>query len=270
MNPIKEAFGFIKELYQKKFLISELTKRDFKERFIGSNLGIFWAFIDPLVMSLIMWFVFGSGLRGTHSAGDVPFITWLLPAMFAWQFFSETLGSGTGVIRSYSFLIKKVNFRLSILPIVKIISSLVLHLIFVGIVIGILLFYKIFPSWYWLQVFYYMGATCALLLGLTWFTSSVSIFTKDIENIVGIFIRFGFFLTPIIWNVKILPAKYVPILKLNPMFYIVEGYRDCFLNKIPFWEKLWDTLYFWGFTFGFLLLGMLVFKKLRPHFADVI
>jgi ABC-type polysaccharide/polyol phosphate export permease len=80
----------------------------------------------------------------------------------------------------------------------------------------------------------------------------------------------GFFLTPIIWNIDQIPEKYHIILKLNPAYYFVEGYRNSLIYKIPFWEMKFETIYFWLFTFIFMFLGMIVFKRTKPHFADVL
>ena len=82
--------------------------------------------------------------------------------------------------------------------------------------------------------------------------------------------QIAMWMTPIMWNYTMVPDKYLWIFKLNPMYYIVEGYRDSLINKIWFFEKLDYTIYFWGFTVILFLAGITIFKKLKPHFADVI
>ena len=102
-------------------------------------------------------------------------------------------------------------------------------------------------------------------------TASINVFMKDASQIVGIFIQFGFWLTPIVWPVTFIPDKYLILLKLNPVYYVVEGYRQSFLFKTPFWEvPLWQTAYFWGVSFFLLFTGVFVFRRLQPHFADVL
>ena len=269
---IKEAFGFIKEIYQKKYLISELAKRDFKNRFTGSFLGIFWAFINPIVMLFILWFVFTQGFKaGNITDHAVPFFVWLMPAMIIWNFFSETFNSSTNVILEYSFLVKKVNFRLGILPLVKIMSALIIHGIFLLILFFVLILYGYYPDFYWFQFLYYLFCSVMLVLGLGWLTSALTVFIKDVGQIVGILLQFGFWLTPIFWEMNLVPEKYRFFFKFNPVWYLTEGYRKTFLYKVPLWEEsLLATVYFWGVTFVFLFVGMVVFKKLRNHFADVI
>ena len=265
-----DALSFIWDIFEKKNLIYELVKRDFSQRFVGSWLGIFWAFIEPLVMTLIFWLVFGGAFRGSGKVGDFPFIVWFLPAMIAWNYFSDVFNSGTSVIRAFSFLVKKVDFKLNILPIVKILSSLILHFIFLAITVIFMLIYGNYPSFYWVQSLYYIFAASLLLLGVTWVTSSVSLFVKDVQNIAGIIIRVGFYGTPIFWSLDIVPEKYKIIFKLNPAYYIVEGYRNSFVYNKPFWEEPWLVLYFWSLVLISLIFGIIVYRKLRPHFADVI
>ena len=98
------------------------------------------------------------------------------------------------------------------------------------------------------------------------------VFFKDLGQIVNIILQVGIWVTPIMWNID--SAQFSPtvikILKFNPMFYIVQGYRDSFINQKWFWEYPTMTLYYWIFAMVVLLLGIRVFRKLRTHFADVL
>ena len=93
---------------------------------------------------------------------------------------------------------------------------------------------------------------------------------KDVGQVVTIILQFGFWLTPILWNVKMVPEKYQILMKLNPAYYITEGYRNCFMSGIWFWEYPRWTFGFWIFTGIIFILGAIIFLKLRPHFADVL
>jgi len=271
INIVKDLFRFVYEIYEKRYLIYELVKRDFKARYMGSLFGLFWAILQPLLMNAIMWFVFTYGLKAGSGPMGVPFVCYLFTGMLAWNFFADSLIGSTNVITEYSFLVKKINFRLSILPIVKILSASILSFIFLLIVILILFYNKIYPSFWWSQFLYYMAASMFLALGLSWITSAMNVFLKDIFYIVSIFIQFGFWMTPIFWDITVLPESWRVFVKLNPMAYIVNGYRDSFLYNKPFWQgDLFSIIYFWSFTLAALLIGIIVFKRLRPHFADVI
>ncbi|MBL0721998.1 MAG: ABC transporter permease [Sulfurovum sp.] len=250
-------------------LLLKLTKNDFKQRYLGNFLGIFWAFIQPTATIAVFWFVFQVGFK-SQPVDNFPFILWLVAGMFPWFYFSEGLAQGTNSILSNSFLVKKIVFNVSLLPFIKILSALAIHIFFIFFMYGMFIYYGYYPNIYWLQVIYYLFAMSILLLGLSWITSSVVIFFKDVEQLVTIIIQFGFWLTPIFWSMKIVPDKYHSLIELNPIVYIIEGYRNSMIYHKWFWEEPMSTIYFWSITIGIFLIGRFTFHKLRPHFADVI
>ncbi len=262
--------NFIKEIWRNRFVVYQMVKRDYKNRYIGSFLGFAWTIIQPLVMMMVLWFVFAKAFKNGPVDGTIPFISWIAVGIIAWNFFAETLSSSTSVFLEYSYLVKKNNFRLEILPIIKLFSALITHLIFIGIAIIIIIASGMPFSWYWFQIIYYLVALCVLLFGLSLICSCLQIFMRDTSQIVAIALQFGFWLTPIIWNFNLLPDNYKIFLELNPMFYIVEGYRKSFIFHEPFWSSPYLTIYFWALTWTIAIMGVLLFKKLRPHFVDVL
>lgn len=261
--------NFLKEIYQRRYAIYELSKRDFQTTYKGSYLGFFWTYLQPFLFIMLIWLVLTYGFR-VPSVNNKSQTIWLIAGMVPWLFFAEVFSSVSSVIQQYSFLIKKVDFSLGILPIVKILSALITHFVFVFVTLIIGILSGVYPSLFALQIIYYSFAASMLLLGLGWFTSSASLFIKDINNIVTLLIQFGFWLTPIFWNIEMVPVKYHWIVKLNPVYYIVNGYRDSLLLNIPFWQKLYEFFYFWFVVTVILLTGAIVFRRLRPHFAEVI
>lgn len=262
-------FKFLAAIGQSKALLWSLTKNDFKQKYVGNILGVFWAFIQPAAMIAIFWFVFQVGFK-SKPVDNFPFILWLVAGMFPWFYFAEALSSGTNSIISNAFLVKKVVFRVSLLPMIPLLSALSIHIFFIFFMFGMFLYYGYTPEIYWIQLLYYLFATSVLLLGLSWLTSSVVIFFKDIGQLVAIVIQFGFWLTPIFWSLKMVPEKYHWIINLNPMAYIVDGYRNSMIYHKWFWEDMGLTLYFWSITLILFVVGGLTFRKLRPHFADVL
>jgi lipopolysaccharide transport system permease protein/teichoic acid transport system permease protein len=260
---------FLKAIIQNRRLLLELTKNDFKQKYVGNVLGVLWAFIQPTAMILIFWFVFQVGFK-SKPVDNFPFILWLVTGMFPWFYFAESLQNGTNSVLSNSFLVKKVVFRVSLLPIVPLLSSVLVHLFFIFFIFFMFIYYGYRPNIYWFQVFYFTFATFILVLGLSWITSSIIIFFKDIGQFVSIIIQFGFWLTPIFWAIKIVPEKYHSLIELNPMVYIIKGYRNSMIYHKWFWEDMNMTIYFWSITIVFFGLGALIFRKLRPHFADVL
>lgn len=270
MNYFRQFLAFLVELLSKRNMIFELTARDFRAKYLGSYLGMLWAFIHPTIYILILWFVFQVGFK-SPPVDDFPYVLWMTTGLVPWFFFSECLSATTNSVLEGSFLVKKVAFSIGILPLVKILSSLMIHLFFIGVIFVMFMAYGYMPSIYSLQVLYYLFAMVVLLLGISWLTSSLVIFLKDVGQIVGMILQFMFWMTPLVWSAKILPTRMHVLLKLNPFYYIVEGYRKAFIYKVWIWEGhyLW-TLYFWTITGAIFVLGAVVFRKLRPHFADVL
>ncbi len=265
----KESIKFVKLSLNNISMIKSLSKNDFRNKFASSYLGIIWGFIQPLVTIAVYWFVFQVGFRSTD-VGNVPFILWFIAGIIPWFFFSEAFPSATGVFNEYSYLVKKVVFKIEILPCVKIISALFVHLFFILFIYIVSTVYGYYPDLCSLQFIYYCFAMIVLIYSLSIITSSIVLFFKDLSQIIGIVINVGFWATPIAWQLNILPDKLAFFFKLNPMYYIVTGYRDAFIYKIYFWQRPYATLYFWLFCLITLLVGVKIFNKLRPHFSDVI
>jgi lipopolysaccharide transport system permease protein/teichoic acid transport system permease protein len=269
MNLIRECSGFLSDVYQMRSLIFELTKRDFKQHYIGSFLGLFWAFLEPLITMLIMWFIFTYGFKA-RVGGDVPFVAYLFTGMVPFTLFQSAVGEGAGIIRSYAFLVQKMNFKASILPLIKLNSALILHVVFLSILIGMLLAMRLLPSFYWLQLFYYLAAMTYLILGLNWLISALGVFVKDITHVITILLRLCFWFTPIFWHLDMMPESTRVYFKISPIFYLVQGYRETFIYHKPFWDQPLYMLYFWAFSTAIFVTGVVVFKRLRPHFAEVL
>ena len=267
----KKIFSLPAELYHNRQLILSLAKNDFKTKYAGSYLGIVWAFVQPVVTILVYWFVFSVGLK----AGQVmnyPFVLYLISGIVPWFFFQDALNGGTNALIEYNYLVKKVVFKISILPIVKIVSALFVHCFFVAFALIICSLYGYLPGLPTLQIFYYSGCTFLLALGLVYATSAVVVFFRDLTQIINIVLQVGVWMTPIMWDLSILSDHplLMKLFKLNPMYYIVSGYRDAMLGHTWLTEHWAWTLYFWVVTVALFAVGAMIFKRLKVHFADVL
>lgn len=251
-------------------LIWQLARNDFKTKYAGSYLGIIWAFIQPVVTILVYWFVFSTVRSGAER--QVPFVLWLIAGLIPWFFFSDSLSSGANSLVEYSYLVKKVVFRIEILPAVKLVSALFVHLFFVAVLVFLYTVMGYFPGLSVLQVFYYTLCMFVLVLSVSRLTCSVVVFFRDLSQVISIFLQVGIWLTPIMWNFADLHISGVlrTIFTLNPMYYVVEGYRDAMITGVWFWQKPGLTAWFWLLCAAAALLGRAVFSRLRVHFADVL
>jgi len=261
--------NFIRLIYMQRNLIFSMAKREVATQYVGSFLGIFWTFINPIVMISVYWFVFSVGFRIQPNNG-VPFVVWLAAGMSIWFIFADIVNGSAGVIIGNSNLIKKTIFPSQILPIIKIVSYLITHSVFLCVLIGLLLLQSMPFSFYYIQFFYYLICMCVLALGIGWIVSALNVFIRDTGQIVGVILQVGFWATPIFWDINMFPAGIHKFIKLNPMFYIVQGYRESFIYFQFFWHHPYQTLYFWCFAGTTFFIGALIFQKLKPQFADVL
>ena len=264
-----------KELFQSRKLIWKLAKNDFKKRYAGSYLGVVWAMAQPIVTVIMYWIVFDKvfDTRSQLLAGgiEVPYVLYLTAGLVPWFYFTEAITQGTMALLEYNYLVKKVVFNISILPIIKVIAATFIHVFFVCILLIVAVLYGYTPTIYTIQIFYYSFCLFLLVLAMSYFTSALVVFIRDLQQIISIALQIGMWATPILWDISMLKTDSMKALfKLNPMVYIVNGYRSAIYEEIWFFEHFYSSTYFWIFTISLFCVGTLIFKKLRVHFADVL
>ena len=262
------------ELYGSRKLIKRLAVNDFKKRYAGSYMGIVWALAQPVV-TVVMYYivfdrVFQSRAQAVSEGVEVPYVLFLTAGLVPWFFFSEALTNGTTSLLEYNYLVKKVLFKISILPIIKIIAAMFIHIFFIGVLMIIACIYGYYPNIYWLQFFYYVFCEFILVLSLSYATCAIVVFFRDLLQIISIGLQLFQWATPILWNIEIVPDDYKWIIKLNPMTYIVEGFRNTVYGDTWFFEHFYSSTYFWLFVVAAFCIGALIFKRSKTHFADVL
>ncbi len=170
----------------------------------------------------------------------------------------------------YNYLVKKVVFNISILPIIKAIAATFIHLFFVCIVLLVAIGYGYYPNIYTIQILYYSFCMFLLVLGMSYLTCAIVVFIRDLQQIIAIALQIGMWATPILWDISMLTDNMKTVFKLNPLVYIVDGYRSALYGETWFWEHFYSSTYFWIFTISLFCIATLIFKKLRVHFADVL
>lgn len=261
------------EIYQNRRLALNLARNDFKTKYAGSYLGMVWAFIQPVVTIAVYWFVFTVGFRAGSQAG-YPFVLFIVSGIIPWFFFSDALNGGTNAMTDYNYLVKKVVFNIDILPFVKVVSALFVHCFFIVFALILATCMGYYPSVYTVQLIYYIVCNIVFVLGLSYLSSAIVVFFRDLGQFINIFVlQVGVWLTPIMWHAdSMLSPSVHKFFKLNPMYYIVSGFRDSIVEKHWFWqgERLLWTIYFWTITLLVFGLGVKIFRRLKVHFADVL
>ena len=267
----KQSGSILSVLYAQRSQIWALAKNDFRTRYAGSHFGVFWAFVQPVVTVLVYFLSFGVGFRSGQNM-SVPFVVYLTCGIVPWFCCQEVLLSGTGVLIDYSYLVKKVVFEIRTLPFIKVVSALFVHAFFVVIAVLIAALYGIAPSVHILSLVYYYFAMTLFLLGLTYGAAAVTVFFRDLRQVISIGLQIGIWSVPIMFD----PAQFSWgerfgwIFYINPMAYIVQGYREAIYGRAWPHGHLLYGLYFWAVTALLLFLGGRIFRKMQPHFADVL
>jgi len=258
----------LKEQINSLYLIQRLSVYEVKSANNNNYLGIVWEVLNPLIQMSIYWFVFGLGIRGGHGVDGVPFIYWLSAGLVVWFFINPTILQASKSIYTRLNMISKMNFPMSVIPSYVIMSNFYQHVILVGIVTILFIVTGQGISIHYIQLIYYMFATILFIFSLSLITSTLATIVRDVQMIVQSVMRMLLYLTPILWTPERLPAGLQKIMQLNPLCYIVEGYRKAFLGTGWFFEDIKYGMYFWGLVFLMLLIGTTLHVKFRKHFAD--
>lgn len=267
MKILKKMYRLIYAIYHDRRLLFNLAWQDFKRRFAGSYFGTLWGFVNPMLTMTVYWLVFQFGFR-SGDVGEVPFVLWFMCGIVPWLFFSEAFSSASNSFLEYSYLVKKVVFNINILPLVKIFSCMFVHFFFILLVAFVCCCFGYYPSFYWLQLPYYLLCTVCLLFAISLIFASIIVFFRDLNQIIGIILLIGMWGSPIAWNLSAFPESTHFYFKLNPVFYIVEGYRDSFVQQVWFWHKYNQTAYFWVLVVILFLVGAFFYDRLKQSFAD--
>jgi ABC-type polysaccharide/polyol phosphate export permease len=266
--PLHRFVSFLGKLYYYRNMIWAMAKRDVASRYVGTIGGVFWAVLHPALTVVIYWFVFAVGFKAQGPAG-MPFILYFVSGLVPWLFFSEVLVSSMNAVTANSSLIKRTVFPSEILPLVHLVSCSFTHVVLLVILCILTWFYGYGPRLTVIQVIYYYGALGCFLLGLSWLVSSLQVFHRDLGQAISAVLNLWFWLTPVVWSAERIPSQFKIFLELNPIYYVVEGYRSM-ITGVPLWLNWREALCFWLVSGPILVLGAYVFRRLKPEFAEML
>lgn len=251
-----------KELYNYRELLKTNIKKEVRGKYKGSWLGVLWTFLNPLLMLAVYAFVFPYILRVKVENYTIFMIVALIP----WNFFTTAIQSGTGSVVANGNILKKVYFPREIIPISITTSQLVNFLITCIIMFVFILFSGVGFSIHLLLMPLLILIQYLITLALTFVLSALTVFVRDVDHFVSVALTLGFYATPIVYQVSMLPEKFQWVLKFNPMAQLVEAYR-----AILYYHQLPDftMLGIWGILSVILLiLGYMIFKNLEKSFVE--
>ncbi|WP_034765324.1 ABC transporter permease [Rossellomorea vietnamensis] len=256
------------EQFQNTSLIFRLASYELKGMYLMHYLGVFWQFINPVVQIFIYWFVFGLGIRGGGSIHGISYFVWLITGLIPWFFINPSITQGANSIYSKLNLVSKMKFPMSILPTITIVSNFFSFSIMLLILMIILHFNGMKVDVYYIQIIYYLFCLITFLYATALFFSTFSTIVRDMQSLLQTSMKMLFFLTPILWDPSEFSKDILTLLKLNPLYYLVDGFRITLLYDRWFYEDLGFTLYFWSITLLMLFLGSRVHLKFRKRLTD--
>lgn len=262
---------FFKEHIAYKNQILKLAKSDLIKTYRGSALGWTWAIIKPAVTILVYFVTFTIGLRAGATVNGFPYFLWLISGVIPWFYIGDMISLGTDCIRKYSYLVTKIKYPISTIPTFVSISKFYVHLLLIAIMILIFWGFGFAPSIYYLQLPFYM--LCMFVFFCFWalFASMLSCISKDFANLVKSFVTAIFWLSGILFNPETVQSGiFKKFLMVNPITFLINGFRNCFINQIWFWQQPKRLLYFAIILLIMIILAVWAYKKLRKEIPDVL
>ena len=267
----KSVAYVLKENYQNIYRIWSIAKYEIKADMRDSKLGMFWNFASPLIQILTYWFLFGFVLD-KKAVDGIPYMAWMLGGMIVWFLVRPCITSGCSAIYKKADVITKMKFPVSILPMTVVLKKVFDNMCLFVVLIIVFALYGYYPSVYWLGLIYYLVCAVIFAFSLSLTTSVLTMLARDTKKLITSCMRMILYLTPILWSVD--RFKNLPLLKTivmcNPIYYIVQGYRDCFFYHKGIMAYTWSMGWFWGVTIALFLFGSYMMYKFKTRFIDMI
>jgi len=274
---MSSVISVIKEQIKSFYLVRRLSVYEMKSANHNTYLGILWEIINPMIQIAIYWFVFGYGIFLSTGRADVEmngefisYFPWMLSGMVLWFFVNQAIPQGSKSIYSRIKMISKMSFPMSVVPTFVIFAKLYQHLMLLAVVLFIFQFLGYPINIYYLQLPYVIIATVVFLVALSLITSTISTIIRDFQMLLQSVVRVLIYLSPFLWPpYNLQPEIIQTIMKLNPIYYLTEGYRASILGLSWYPIEHWEyTLYFWGITLILLFFGSVLHVKFRDRFVD--
>lgn len=268
---VGRAFRYpLLSIWRHRRLIRSMVRRDISGRYRGSFAGLFWTVLNPLLLMVTYFFVFGVVLqtRFGNDPSRAGFVLYFLAGMLPWLAFSEAAGRAPFVVLEHRNFVKKLVFPLETLPVNLVAAGLVTEGFALAVFLaGLLAARGAVPlSALWLPVL--VIPQVLFTAGVCWFLAALGVYLRDLGQMIGFVLTLWFFLTPICYPVESLPAAALPVLAKNPLFVLVRGYRAVLLeNSAPAFGSVWKL---WVVAAAVFFAGHAWFFRLRKSFADVI
>lgn len=253
----------IKELFSYREMIIGLVRTDLRGRYKGSVLGFLWTFINPLLQLLVYTLVFSVIMR----SGIEDYYLYLFVGLVPWIFFSTSITYGSSSIVSHKDMVKKIYFPREVLPISIVTSGFVNMLLTFIVIFAVLIVTRYgfdFLALLYLPII--MLVEYILSLGFAMITAGLTVYFRDLEYILGIITMIWMYVTPVFYDISMVPEDVRRVIAANPMTPVIMAYRDIlYYKQIPEIGTLIQAL---ALGFLSLIVGYIIFRKLQKGFAE--
>jgi lipopolysaccharide transport system permease protein len=253
------------ELKEYRDLFFFLVWRDIKVLYAQTILGFSWALLQPLVELLIFTIVFGKVAK--LSTEGIPYVVFASVAIIPWNYMSQAMSKSSDSLIAGQNMLGKIYFPRLIFPMTPILAKLLDFCISTLIIIGVMIYYRVWPTWNLLLFPIFVAAMVMVTAGVGFWLSAMAIRFRDVKHAMPFAIRMLMYSAPIVYSAAAIPEKYRILYSLNPIVCVIEGFRSCFLG-LPF---QWSYILPGGVSAVVLFLsGLLYFKRMESVFVDVI
>jgi lipopolysaccharide transport system permease protein len=254
----------MKNLKNYRDLLIVLTNKEIKIRYKNSLLGYFWSIANPLAFS----FVFFIAFKVVMKIDMENYTLFLISGLFPWQWFSNSMNASPMIFLGNASIIKKVNFPRNIIPLATILQDMLHFILSIPVITIFLFIYHKSPSLSWLYgIPFLLSIQLFMVYGLSLMVSSINLFFRDMEKLVGILITLLFYFTPIIYPERMIPERLQYLINFNPLAPLMISWRNMFINGTvePVYLMVSSLFAIVAFTAGFT-----VYRKLSWKFAEVL
>jgi len=262
-NPVKHfllgPLTVLQNIKKYNYLLSNFIQRDFRLKYRNSFLGYFWSLLEPLLLSAVYYLLFI--IIADNPQKEYPL--WVILGVITWSFFSRSLNGCIASLTKNSAMIKQIYFPRELFSINTVGSHLVIAILSLFVAIPFMYYFNIAPTIYLLMIPIGLFLASCLALGLGLLLAPLNVVNRDIEHLFSFITRAGFFLSPVMWTIDMIPASRASIMNyllLNPMVVPITMVRNG-IDGEALTIDLFYIIYSFTFCLSSLILGAIIFKR---------
>lgn len=253
------------EVWHYRELLYFLAWRDIKVRYKQAVLGVLWALIQPFVKMVVFSLVFGR-LAGIDSGG-FPYPVFVYAGLLPWGFFADAVARSAHSLVAGAAIVRKAYVPRLIMPVASASAALFDYAISFVLLLGLMMHYGLPWRVSFLLVLPLTFITLLIALGVGFFASALNAAYRDVQHVIPFLIQIWMFLTPVIYPVTAVPARFQWLILINPMAGVISAYRAVILGEAVPWCQLGISL---GIAIALLTAGLVFFRNMDRYFADIV